>query len=134
MVTTADNIICHAVIVAIQRILRSIVKRDGLLQREHLLDIKYDGEEDLGCGDKGHNPQLFRLVAGIVNAHRESDTHNDDDNCIFGCDYIYHDVDYLMMNNLTLDNSGYGAGEGPFNHYLLCAAVSNENLPWDLGN
>ncbi|CZR63412.1 uncharacterized protein PAC_13309 [Phialocephala subalpina] len=37
----------------------------------------------------------------------------------------------VMVNNLVLDKSGCGAGEGPYLTYLLCANIKDEDLPWD---
>ncbi|KAI9642862.1 hypothetical protein NHQ30_008596 [Ciborinia camelliae] len=36
-----------------------------------------------------------------------------------------------MRNNLILDRSKVGAGQGKFKEYFLCAEVTDEELPWD---
>lgn len=37
----------------------------------------------------------------------------------------------VMYNNLVLDNSQDGPGQGRFKDYFLCAEVTDKELPWD---
>jgi len=37
----------------------------------------------------------------------------------------------VLMNNLVLDKTGYGSGEGSYEPYFLSADVSDEDMPWD---
>lgn len=40
-------------------------------------------------------------------------------------------VDKLMINNLVLDQTGYGSGEGPYKWCFLCADVPDDEMPWN---
>lgn len=40
-------------------------------------------------------------------------------------------LDQLLKNNLRLDRSGLGAGEGRYQHHFLCASMEDTNLPWN---
>ncbi len=40
-------------------------------------------------------------------------------------------VDELMRNNLVLDQTGSGSGEGPYKWCFLCTDIRDEDIPWD---
>jgi hypothetical protein len=37
----------------------------------------------------------------------------------------------LLRSNLTLDRTGFRAGEGPYHYTFLCAELEDEDMPWD---
>lgn len=44
--------------------------------------------------------------------------------------HLMKTLEDLLQNNLVLDRSGFGAGQGPFEGFL-CAEISDEEMPWD---
>lgn len=39
----------------------------------------------------------------------------------------------VMRNNLVLDNSQEGSGQGRYKYYFLCAEIADKERPWGLG-
>jgi hypothetical protein len=40
-------------------------------------------------------------------------------------------IEGLLQNNLALDRTNFGAGEGPYRERYLCAELADEDMPWD---
>jgi hypothetical protein len=40
-------------------------------------------------------------------------------------------IEELLQNNLALDRTNFGAGEGPYFDRYLCAELADEDMPWD---
>ncbi|KAH8795468.1 hypothetical protein BGZ57DRAFT_865733 [Hyaloscypha finlandica] len=40
-------------------------------------------------------------------------------------------IEELLQNNLALDRTSFGAGEGPYTNRYLCAELEDEDMPWD---
>jgi hypothetical protein len=40
-------------------------------------------------------------------------------------------IEKLLQNNLVLDQTNFGAGEGPYAYRYLCAELADEDMPWD---
>jgi hypothetical protein len=40
-------------------------------------------------------------------------------------------IQELLQNNLALDRTNFGAGEGPYSERYLCAELADEDMPWD---
>jgi hypothetical protein len=40
-------------------------------------------------------------------------------------------IEEVLQNNLVLDQTNFGAGEGPYTKRYLCAELADEDMPWD---
>ncbi|KAE9371385.1 hypothetical protein N431DRAFT_545647 [Stipitochalara longipes BDJ] len=44
---------------------------------------------------------------------------------------FYEPIDGLMKNNLALDQTGFGAGQGLYKYSFLCTHLADEDMPWE---
>ncbi|PMD62646.1 uncharacterized protein K444DRAFT_524777, partial [Hyaloscypha bicolor E] len=40
-------------------------------------------------------------------------------------------IEEVLQNNLVLDQTNFGAGEGPYTKRYLCAELADDDMPWD---
>jgi hypothetical protein len=76
------------------------------------------------------NPKFYKAVQQIWDLQEVEDA--DDD--AFGTENMSELEDKLriiLQNELVLDNSGCGPGEGGYESYVLCATIRDEDMPWD---
>ncbi|CZR63411.1 uncharacterized protein PAC_13308 [Phialocephala subalpina] len=86
--------------------------------QQPLPKLRDEGPEESSVFFKALKEQLQgQLSRGVDDMHLRS---------------LYVAVDRLMRSNLTLDQTGFQAGEGPYKWCFLCADISDEEMPWDL--
>jgi hypothetical protein len=44
---------------------------------------------------------------------------------------MFAPIEILLRSNLALDQTDFGAGEGPYKNIFLCAELADEDMPWD---
>lgn len=45
--------------------------------------------------------------------------------------HLFQALGELFKNNHAFDQTGFGAGQGPYSRYFLCANIEDEDMPWD---
>ncbi|KAF7945862.1 uncharacterized protein EAE97_004900 [Botrytis byssoidea] len=46
-------------------------------------------------------------------------------------EFLKSEIDPLLVNNLVLDRTNDGPGEGCYKHCFLCAEIGDKQIPWD---
>jgi hypothetical protein len=92
--------------------------RDGIRSSNH--EVRWKEEElDLCSRPQLNLPKFFRNIADMDDVPGGFEV---EDLCLTDS----------FMNNLVLDGKWLIAGEDSVEDYFLCAAIKDEDLPWDL--